>query len=243
MEENTQTTNTQETDMINNPNPQSNQSQIAGAIIVAGLIIAGAILLNGNDGTRTQANTESGNKMEPATLDARPISAEDHIVGNPKAKTIILEYSDLDCPFCKNFHMTMKQVVANNDDVAWVYRHYPIPQLHPDAAKKAEATECAWEQGGNDAFWAFADKLFETKYSLSELSSVARGLGLNVDAFNSCLASGKYAAKVQGDVTDGQKMGVNGTPSSFILVKGKVADTIGGAQPLATVNQKLEALK
>ena len=238
MDENTQ--NNEQAGQITNTNPQNN-SQIAAAIIVAGLIIAGAIMLKGSS-----APTPSGtpkNDNEPMALEARPISAEDHIVGNKNAKIIILEYSDLDCPFCQKFHLTMKQVVADNKDVAWVYRHYPIPQLHPDATKKAEATECAFEQGGNDAFWAYSDKLFETKYALSELSTVAGNLGLNVATFDSCMSSGKYTAKVQADIADGQKMGVNGTPSSFILKDGKVVDTIGGAQKYETVVEKLKALK
>lgn len=92
----------------------------------------------------------------------RPVTSDDHIVGNINAKIVIVEYSDLDCPFCKSFHNTMHRVVKeSNGDVAWVYRHYPITQLHPNAYQKAEATECAWEQGGNTAFWKYADKVFE----------------------------------------------------------------------------------
>jgi protein-disulfide isomerase len=198
-------------------------------------------MLKGSSAPATTGTATDNTK--PVALEARPVSAEDHIVGNRNAKIVILEYSDLDCPFCKNFHATMKQVVANNGDVAWVYRHYPIPQLHPDATKKAEATECAWEQGGNDTFWAYADKLFETKYSISQLSSVAQSLGLNAVTFDACLSSGKHAAKVQADIEDGSKMGVNGTPSSFILKSGKVVDTIQGAQTYETIVTKLKALK
>jgi len=93
----------------------------------------------------------------------RPVSADDHILGDINSEIIVVEYSDLDCPFCKVFHPTMHQVVEKSEGkVAWVYRHYPIPQLHPNAPKKAEETECAWELGGNDAFWKYADKVFES---------------------------------------------------------------------------------
>ncbi len=241
MDENIEVNKLEDTTEITSSNKtSSNPNQIAGAIVLAGIIIAGAILLKGSAGP-----TPSGiakDNTSPTELLARPISSEDHIVGNRNSKTIILEYSDLDCPYCRNFHSTMKQVSASNEDVAWVYRHYPIPQLHPDAPKKAEATECAWEQGGNEAFWAYADKLFETKYSLAELSTVAQSIGLNAVAFDACLSSGKYAAKVQADIEDGQKMSVSGTPSSFILVKGKIADTIPGAQKYETIIEKLKAL-
>ena len=99
----------------------------------------------------------------PVVNDMRPVSLDDHILGDMNAEIIIVEYSDLDCPFCKVFHPTMHQVVEKSEGkVAWVYRHYPIPQLHPNAPKKAEETECAWELGGNDAFWKYADKVFES---------------------------------------------------------------------------------
>jgi protein-disulfide isomerase len=101
-------------------------------------------------------------KTEVGMPEIKPVSAEDHIVGDINAKIIIVEYSDLDCPFCKVFHATMHRVVKDSGgDVAWVYRHYPIPQLHPNAFAKAQETECAWEQGGNEAFWKYTDKIFE----------------------------------------------------------------------------------
>ncbi|MFZ2149790.1 MAG: thioredoxin domain-containing protein [Minisyncoccia bacterium] len=104
-----------------------------------------------------------GSEVESKETKIRPVSAEDHVVGDLNtAKLVVVEYSDLECPFCKSFHATMHQVVEkSNGDVAWVYRHYPIPQLHPKALRAAEATECAWEQGGNKAFWKYADKVFE----------------------------------------------------------------------------------
>lgn len=101
------------------------------------------------------------NDAPSLNVQIRPVTSTDHIVGNLNAKIVIVEYSDLDCPFCKVFHNTMHQVVKrNNGDVAWVYRHYPISQLHPNAFKKAEETECAWEQKGNKAFWEYTDKIF-----------------------------------------------------------------------------------
>lgn len=207
--------------------------QIAGAIIIVGVLIAGAILLKGNNVPTTatnapiskmiglnvksfntclasgkfkdkiQADIDDGTRAgvsgtpssfilknnvvvdnivgaqpfeavmqkiadalrddkKPTAAQVRAVSSDDHILGNVSAKIIVIEYSDLECPFCKVFHNTMHQVVEkSNGDVAWVYRHYPIPQLHPKAFREAEATECAWEQKGNDGFWKYTDKLFE----------------------------------------------------------------------------------
>ncbi|MBI3306118.1 thioredoxin domain-containing protein [Candidatus Nomurabacteria bacterium] len=98
---------------------------------------------------------------EPIEKQLKPVSPDDHILGSADAKIIVVEYSDLDCPFCKTFHNTMHRIVKENTDVAWVYRHFPIPKLHPNAKRKAEETECASEQKGNDGFWKYTDKVFE----------------------------------------------------------------------------------
>lgn len=224
-----------------------NTAQIAGAIILAGIIIAGAILLKG---TGTASVGGVANNNAPSTsFQGRPVSVNEHIIGNANAKIVIVEYSDLECPFCKSFHNTMHKVVEDsNGEVAWVFRHYPIPQLHPKATYEAEATECAFEQGGNDAFWKYTDRIFSitpsnNKLPDAELANTAAFIGLDVAAFNTCLESGKFKAKVQADVDDGVKAGVNGTPSSFILHKGKLVDRIPGAMPFESVMQKISAIK
>lgn len=214
--------------------------QIAGAIIIAGVLIAGAVLLRG-------ATIPPGNGAEVPQV--RKVSQDEHIIGNPKAKIVVVEYSDLECPYCQVFHNTMHQVVENSEgEIAWVFRHYPIAELHPKAFKEAEASECAWEQGGNDAFWKYADKVFEitpsnNKLEESELPKIAEYIGLNVATFNECLASGKFAEKVQADIDDGTKAGVRGTPSSVILKKGKTVDVIPGALPYESVMEKINKLK
>jgi protein-disulfide isomerase len=227
-------------------NKLKNQSQIAGAIIIAGLIIAGAILLKG------QQTPPGGNNAAPKLSDIkiRAVSADEHILGDPKAKVVIVEYSDSECPFCKVFHNTMTEVMKQaGGKVAWVYRHYPIAQLHPKAFHEAVAMECAWEQGGNDSFWKYANELFvrttsNNRLDVLELPKIATSQGLNIDTFYTCLSTEKYADKVKADMADGTKAGINGTPNSFILKNGKIVDVIEGAQPLETVMQKVNnALK
>ncbi|MBT4516971.1 MAG: thioredoxin domain-containing protein [Candidatus Komeilibacteria bacterium] len=84
----------------------------------------------------------------------------DWLRGDKDAKITIVEFSDIDCPFCKRFHTTMKQIITDYDgQVNWVYRHFPLTNLHPDATKKAEAAECAGDVGGSDKFWQFVDAL------------------------------------------------------------------------------------
>jgi thiol-disulfide isomerase/thioredoxin len=90
-----------------------------------------------------------------------PINEKDHIMGNPNAEIVIIEYSDFECPFCKTHHATLKKLVEEYDgQVAWVFRHYPIQQLHPNAFEKAVASECISKIKGNEAFWKYTDLLF-----------------------------------------------------------------------------------
>ncbi len=156
--------------------------------------------------------------------DIRPISPTDHVLGNRNAKVVLVEYSDTECPYCKTYHQTLHQLINKyGKDIAWVYRHNPLA-IHPKAQKEAEATECAAELGGNDAFWAYIDRLFEitpsnNKLDPAELPKIATYVGLNEKAFNDCLASGKHAAKVEADRQEIVNAGQTGTPSAVLMTK------------------------
>lgn len=171
----------------------------------------------------------------------RVSSARDHIYGNPQAEISIIEYSDFECPFCKRFHPTPKQIVeAYNGKVNWVYRHFPLSFHNPGAQKQAEASECANELGGNDAFWKYSDAIYDRTRSNGEgfpvanLTPLATEIGLDGELFRQCLDSGKYAARVNEDVAEGVKIGITGTPAS-ILLHNQTGETRlkTGALPLA----------
>jgi len=83
------------------------------------------------------------------------LSDSDHYLGSKNAEIVVVEYSDIDCPFCKRAEPTVEQLLKNHPEYAFVYRHSPIVQLHPFAPYKAEASECAEDLGGNEAFWKF----------------------------------------------------------------------------------------
>lgn len=203
-----------------NDNQSKNQAQIAGAIILAGILIAGAILIKGN-----APRTSAPSVVNTVSINMRPVSADEHILGNPNAEVVIVEYSDTECPYCKVFHNTLHGAMGQaGGRVAWVYRHYPIAQLHPKAFHEAEATECASEQGGNNAFWKYIDEVFlrtesNNRLDVAELPKIAKDIGLDVSSFNTCLASGKYATKIQADMDDGTKAGAVGTPYSVVITK------------------------
>lgn len=86
--------------------------------------------------------------------------SDDHYRGNPNARYVFVEFSDLDCPFCGQFHQTMIDLIAERDDIGWVYRHFPLEQLHPDARYVGNVSECAAQNGGDEAFWNFLDYYF-----------------------------------------------------------------------------------
>ncbi|MBI2087052.1 MAG: thioredoxin domain-containing protein [Candidatus Zambryskibacteria bacterium] len=225
---------------------ESNKFLVPLAIVVAGALVSGAIYFG--DST---PSTSSGRTTDNANtdIDIAPVSNKDHIRGASSARFFVIEYSDTECPFCKTFHGTMKEVLRTyGNDVAWVYRHFPIEQLHAKAIKESEATECAAEQGGNQAFWTYTDKVFERTNSNdslpeSELPKIAADIGLNVGQFNSCLSSGKYAEAVKKSVEAAVKAGARGTPYSVIVdQEGEVKNIINGAEPLANVKAKLDAL-
>lgn len=99
-------------------------------------------------------------KSKNITLD--PVTASDHILGDINADILIVEYSDLECPYCARFHTTVKDIIAQyGTKVAWVYRHFPLDGIHPNARAKAEASECVASLGGNDAFWKYVDGTFD----------------------------------------------------------------------------------
>lgn len=218
------------------------------AIVIAGALIAGAVYM-----TSASSSTVAGGKAQPvdesANLDKMaPIGAEDHIRGNPNAPVKIVEYSDFECPFCKRFHPTMQQVMKEyGDSVAWVYRHFPLDQLHPvKARKEAVASECAAEQGGNDAFWKFADRFFELTPSNNQtdidtvLPQIAKEIGLDEVKFASCLASKKYDAHIEENVQNAMATGGNGTPWSIIVGKNGKQYPLSGAQPYEAVKQLID---
>jgi len=107
------------------------------------------------------AEIASGNTALLAGLE---VAEDDHVQGNPSAPITLVEFSDFQCPFCKRFHPTVEQIFAEyGDQVKWVYKHFPLDQIHPQARPAAEASECIAEQKGEEGFWQFADAVFKAQ--------------------------------------------------------------------------------
>lgn len=216
------------------------------SIIITGILIAGSVIYA--VGKRADVPAPAARQNVPAGPDIaamRAVGESDHVRGDRGAKLLIVEYSDFECPFCKRFHGTMKSILSSyGGEVAWVYRHYPIAALHTKAAKEAEASECVAELGGNDAFWKFADRIFELTPSndgldLAQLPAIAEFAGVARGSFESCLESGRHAAAVAASVDEAEGMGVRGTPYVVFVAREGVEE--GDFGFLAAINEEFSA--
>jgi len=136
--------------------------------------------------------------------------------GPADAPVTIIEFSDYQCPFCRRAEPTLEQVLAKYEGkVRFVFRHFPLDRIHPQARGASEASACAAEQG---KFWEYHAALFadDAQLDRSGLDAAAAKTGLDTGAFKSCVDSRKTQALVEADVKDGEAAGVSGTPAFFI---------------------------
>lgn len=212
-------------------------------IVVAGLIIAGAVFWAGKSGTSTPPGTGNPQGVRAYT------PGVDHILGNPEAPVKIVEYYDLECPYCKTFNTTMHQVMdyyGTSGKVAWVARPFPLASIHSKSPKEAEAAECAADQGGDAAYFKYTDAVFEVTPSsngldLAQLPIIAGNIGLNVDTFNSCLNSGKFTKKITDSYNEAIAAGAQGTPYTLLMV-GEDSVVLSGSQPYSSMRAAIDAV-
>jgi protein-disulfide isomerase len=233
------------------PQEMQQQTSIAVplAIIIGFAMIAIAIFFtSGSNNTPTVADvaTETPNQ-QPQTV--RTVSEDDYILGNPNAPIVMIEYSDYDCPFCKQFHATMHQILDEygvTGRLAWVYRQFPLVDLHPNAPSIAEAALCVGDLGGNTAFWTFSDTVFESRddiefTNITKLPEFAVAAGVDRMAFMECVTSDRMLDDLKTDLSDGLAAGAQGTPYTVIKVGNQQA-VINGAQPYDVVKGIVESL-
>jgi len=239
---------------------QPNQFLIPAAILIAGLFVAGALYFSGTGST--PAPVVNNGDIQPvaqapeptgSTDAVRPVDETDHIKGSPDAPIKIVEYSDFEFPFCKRFHDTMNEVMdkyGDSGEVAWVFRQFPLEQLHPVKAQAvAVASECAAEQGGNDAFWKFTDGYFDVTLTNNRtdietvIPQLVKEAGLNQVAFQTCFESGKYDDHIAADIANAVETGGRGTPWSVMIGPDGTTYPINGAQPLAAIEQLIGIAK
>ncbi len=179
---------------------------ISGAAVVLAVIIAVVLILK-LFGNASSTNSVSGDHIT---------STDDPYAGAVDAQVVVVEFADFQCPFCFQAFPVVSEIKSHyGDRIKFIYRDFPISDVHPDAEPAAEAGECAHEQG---KFWEMHDKLFinQSDLSTTALKRYAMEIGLNQNRFDRCLDSNSYAAEIQEDFNDGLLSGVDGTPTFFI---------------------------
>jgi len=235
------------------------------AIVLAAAIIGGVLLYMYRPATTAQPATNSHaapSATVPDTSSLPPITAADHILGNPNAPIKIVEYSDPSCPYCKMFQTTMLQVIQNygpSGQVAWVYRHFPLDKpdqngniLHPNAGVQANALECAASVGGNTGFWAYEKDWYSTFPSdgggessvtdSQQIQQTAKDVNLDTTAFSDCVLGDKFAGAIEREYTAGLALGIEGTPTSYLVTTTGQPIAIQGAQSYATLSAAIDAI-
>jgi protein-disulfide isomerase len=145
-----------------------------------------------------------------------PVSKRDHILGPEDAPITLVEYGDFECPYCGAAHSILKEVLeVMADDLRFVFRHFPLTQIHPHAEAAAEAAEAA---GAQDRFWDMHDLLFENQQTLDSrrLVRFAEQLGLDTVRFVREVQEQAHQERIREDFSSGVRSGVNGTPAFFI---------------------------
>lgn len=224
-----------------------NRLLIPSSIIVAGAIVAGALLYSKTPSAVPSPNLQvqqAQNQKPPAAAnlqDILKIKNNDFVLGNPSAKVVMVEYGDFQCPFCEQFFKTSEKNIieqyVKTGKVAFVWRDFAF--LGQESVKAAEAARCAGEQG---KFWDFHDYLFthqngenQGAFSDDNIKSFAKNMNFNTQAFNQCFDSGKYAKAVVDSANEGKSVGVTGTPASFIN-----GQMVSGAVPFGSFQSLIE---
>lgn len=180
-----------------------------------------------------------GAAVPAAVLNERLVRPDSHATGDLSAPVTVVEFGDFECPGCGRIEPEVEDMLAQyGNRIRFVFRQFPLRDMHPYAETAAEASECAGDQG---KFWQAQRKFYAEQDDLTEpaLDRYASELGLDVKQFDACLASGATKARIQADVDDGRAVGVKGTPTFF--VGHKMFFTAPWDQILQTVNQQLAA--
>jgi protein-disulfide isomerase len=182
-------------------------------------------------------------RLADAYVPSEPNLENAHGIGDPNAPVTIVEFTDYQCPYCSRyFEQSFNQIKENYIDtgkVYYIFKDFPLQNIHPQATKAAEAARCAAEQ---NAYLAMHDELFANQSlwsgspdAVTQFKQFAQDLGLDADAFNTCLDSGRMEELVLADLQDGTSAGVNGTPAFFIN-----RHSMSGAQPYIVFEEAIE---
>ena len=208
---------------------------IPAAIALAGIVIATGVYL-----LRAPLHLDWFGADDTAQAIFRAPSLQDHTLGNPAAPVRVVEYCDMDTPYCKQFEGVMEAIVAAygpSGQVSWTYRHFPNAEAHATASRDAQAAECAAAEGGSRAFFGFLDAWSAaTTTDASAYATVAAALSLPADDFQTCISTGTFADEVQKSYDEAVAAGADGAPYTVISITGKEPFVVSGALPFDGMN-------
>ncbi len=210
-----------------------NKFLVPSSIVLAGVVIAGAIVYTRLPHIPLPPSDagEASLRLEGASLDTLKVRKDDFVLGNPAAPVVAVEYGDFQCPFCARFFSAtesqLRKTYIKEGTVALVWRDFAF--LGEESMRAAEAARCAGEQG---KFWEYHDILFlrqagenQGAFNDTALLGFAKEIGLKQDTFAACMSSKKYRQKIIVSAQEGKALGVSGTPTTFVngqLINGAV---------------------
>jgi protein-disulfide isomerase len=231
-------------------NNTKNKLSTPAAIVVAGFLIMVGILVTRFPAQKEKVADVKSDTAKAGEVALLPVSNNEHVRGDlEKAKVLIVEFSDTECPWCQRFHPSLKEAMEKYPgQIAWVYRHSPIDSLHSKARNESRATECVAQLKGNDAFWGYLDMIYEKTpandgLNPDLLATYAEEFGISKSTFDKCMVDNKVAfdALIDASIQDGKNAGLQGTPHSIIVTRDGTKYPISGAD-VEELNSTLEKL-
>lgn len=222
------------------------------SILVAGVLIAGAVVYSSGRSSQNQIPSPTGNNTRAAApsaslAEALKIDDRDVVLGDTNAPVTFIEYGDYQCPFCGRLFSQVEPQLRGEyiktGKVKMVFRNFQF--LGAESTNAGAAAECAKDQS---KFWEYHDALYSAKvgdaangendgfFSRAEFLKLAQNVGLDMTAFTSCIDNNKYADQVKKDTAAAQAIGVNATPTNYIN-----GQTIQGAQPYSAFKAAIDA--
>lgn len=192
-------------------------------------ILIGALMISVSHIAYATIISKSGGQKVLEAFNGRTIDATDLATGKTKSDVVVVEYSDTECPFCGQVHPAMKKLQEEyGDKVSFVYRYFPLTQIHPNAFDEARALYCVGKIAGAEKRREYINEIFTYKLSKQNMTlpkggkeALAKNIGVDDKALTTCMQGTDSGEAVTASTQDGIGAGVQGTPSTFILVKNK----------------------
>lgn len=214
--------------------------KLFGSILLVGLLVIGGFWLSKNTpkGEQKSAKVSDVSNDEISVV---PPNKNDYMQGGENAEIILVEYSDVDCPFCKRFHASVQNIVKKYDGkVSWAYRQFPLT-IHPYSMSKSITSLCVGKNYGSEAFFDYTNSIMADNDSGSKDNAlaVAKSLGFDETKIANCVANDtEIQNRISQEMEDATTAGLQGTPFTLVFNKdGQYIDKIDGAQAQITVEK------